>query len=69
MFLNDHLALGVEYRHKPNNLSVFWKDDCRDIFLAWIPHRRAPLTLAYAQLDNVANQPDQEAVYDSVQLS
>ncbi|MDP1711639.1 MAG: DUF3034 family protein [Candidatus Nanopelagicaceae bacterium] len=69
IFLNDHLAIGMEYRSKPNNLSVFREDDYRDIFAAWIPGKRVAFTLAYAQLGTIANQTDQTAVYASVQVS
>lgn len=69
IFLNDHMAIGMEYRSKPNNLSVFREDDYRDIFVAWVPGKRVALTLAYAQLGTIANQADQTAVYASVQVS
>ncbi|MDP2029699.1 MAG: DUF3034 family protein [Thiobacillus sp.] len=68
-FLNDHLTIGVEYRSKPNNLSVYREDDYRDLFAAWMPNKRVALTLAYAQLGTIANQADQTAVYASVQVS
>lgn len=69
VFINDALALGIEYRYEPDNLSVFREDDYRDIFLAWVPNKTVSFTLAYVQLGNIANQPDQEAVYGSLQIS
>lgn len=69
VFLNDAVALGMEYRHKPDNLSAFREDDYRDVFLVWLPSKSVSLTLAYAQLGNIANQPDQTAAYASLQLS
>lgn len=69
IFLNDHVAIGMEYRTKPNNLSVFREDDYQDVFIAWLPNKKLALTLAYAQLGTIANQPDQTAVYASVQFS
>jgi len=69
VFLNDHLALGMEYRHKPNNLSVYREDSSCDLFLAWMPNKRVAITLAYVQLGTVADKADQQALYTSLQLS
>lgn len=69
VFLNDAVAPEMEYRHKPDNLSVFREEDYRDVFFAWLPNKSVSLTLAYAQLGNIANQPEQEAVDASLQLS
>ncbi len=69
VFLNDHLALGIEYRHKPNNLSVYREDSYRDLFLAWMPNKRVAVTLAYAQLGTVADKANQQALYTSLQLN
>lgn len=69
VFLNDHLAVGMEYRHKPDNLSVYEEDSYRDLFLAWTPNKRLAITLAYAQLGTVADKADQQALYTSLQLS
>jgi len=69
IFLNDYWALGMEYRSKPNNLSVFREDDYRDVFVVWLPSKDVAVTLAYAQLGTLANQTDQDAVYASIQFS
>jgi len=69
VFLNDHLALGMEYRHKPNNLSVYQEDSFRDLFLAWMPNKHVAITLAYAQLGTVADKSNQQALYTSLQFS
>ncbi len=69
VFLHDHLVLGAEYRAKPDNLSVFKEDDFWDGFVAWIPHKSVSLTLAYADLGNIADKADQRGLYASVQVS
>lgn len=69
VFLHDHLVLGAEYRAKPDNLSVFKEDDFWDGFVAWIPHKSVSLTLAYADLGNIADKADQRGLYASLQLS
>ena len=61
--LNPHVAIGVEYRFKPNNLEAFGRaaglgdalaeDDWKDIFIAWAPNKNASLTLAYLDLGRI----------------
>lgn len=62
------LALGVEYRMKPDNLKVAKEEDWKDIFLAWAPTKNISLTVAYALLGNVAIRDNQSAFYSSLQL-
>lgn len=69
VFLNDRLAVGMEYRHKPNNLSIYREDNYQDIFIAWMPNKRVSMTFAYAQLGTVADKADQSALYASLQFA
>lgn len=69
VFLNDSLALGVEYRTKPDNLSVFREDNFQDVFVAYLPNKHLALTAAYARLVTIADKKDQDALYLSVQGS
>lgn len=69
VMLNDHLALGAEYRRKPDNLSAFREGDFRDVFLAWFPHRNIALTAALANLGSIAGKPKQMGTYVSIQLT
>lgn len=68
-FLNDNLVLGIEYRQKPDNLSVFREDDFKDVFVAWIPVKYVSLTVAYADLGNIADKNHQRGSYLSLQGS
>ena len=53
------LALGAEYRRKPDNLNPsvlgagLKEDDWWDVFLAWAPCRNVSLTAAYVQLGRI----------------
>ncbi|MFN3586462.1 MAG: DUF3034 family protein [Moraxellaceae bacterium] len=69
VLMRDDLAIGLEYRQKPDNLSVFAEDDFADAFVAWFPHKRVSLTLALADLGNIANQASQQGGYLSVQFN
>lgn len=61
--LSRKLAIGAEYRKKPNNLqalgasaglgNALQEDDWHDLFLAWAPSKHASLTLAYVDLGRI----------------
>jgi hypothetical protein len=65
----DQLAVGVEYRRKPDNLNAFKEEDFRDVFVAWFPHRNVAVTAAVAKLGTIAGKPPQDAFYLSLQLT
>jgi hypothetical protein len=69
VFVTDHIVLGAEYRMKPDNLSVFEENDCWDAFVAFIPFKNVSLTLAHADLGNIADKADQRGWYASLQAS
>lgn len=66
--LNRYLAIGAEYRQKPNNLSIAQEDDWYDAFIAYAPSKHISLTLAYANLGNIVIKNNQHGVYASVQV-
>ncbi len=66
--LSRNLAVGVEYRMKPNNLGIAREDDWYDVFLAWAPTKHVSVTLAYANLGNIVIKDNQRGVYASVQI-
>jgi hypothetical protein len=61
--LSKNVAIGAEYRFKPNNLESLGRaaglgdalreDDWKDIFIAWAPSKNLSLTLAYVDLGRV----------------
>lgn len=59
--LRKDLAVGAEYRRKPNNLDqsvlgagALKEDDWYDVFVAWAPTKQVSLTLAYVDLGRIA---------------
>ncbi len=66
--LSRHVAVGAEYRTKPNNLGFAREQDAYDAFIAWAPARYVSLTLAYTMLGDIATFRDQHGAYASVQL-
>lgn len=69
VMLTDRLALGAEYRGKPDNLSAFREDDFSDVFVAWFPNKRVAVTLAWVRLGSVAGIGGQDGAYLSLQLT
>jgi hypothetical protein len=69
VFLLDQLVLGGEYRKKPNNLSAFREQDFKDVFLACFPVKYLSVTLAYTDLGNIADKPEQRGLYISLQAN
>lgn len=73
MLLRKDLAVGVEYRAKPDNLAfagaAFREDGWRDVFVVYTPSKRFSLTAAAVNLGNIVGNPRQTGVYLSGQLS
>lgn len=69
MLVRDDLALGAEWRAKPDNLSVFREQDATDLFVAWFPSRFLSTTVSYVDLGNIANKPRQRGWYLSLQAA
>jgi len=71
--LRKNIALGAEYRAKPNNLAfaseAFREQAWKDLFIAWAPCKHASLTLAYVDLGNIVGHPRQTGAYASLQLA
>jgi hypothetical protein len=67
MFLSRGLAVGAEYRQKPDNLSAQTENDAFDVFVSWFPDKRLSLTGAWVMLGDVAGAPDQSGFYLSLQ--
>lgn len=69
VLLDPHLAVGAEYRQKPDNLSFARESGASDLFVAWFPCKRVSLTAAYVSLGPVAGLRDQRGWYLSLQGS
>jgi hypothetical protein len=77
--LRRDLAVGVEYRAKPDNLNrtilgggALKEDDWKDVFIAWAPNKHFSLTAAWVDLGHIAPaaQPKrQDGAYLSAQFA
>lgn len=68
LLLRRDLAVGLEYRSKPDNLGIAREDGAFDAFLAWAPSKHVSLTLAYVDLGNIVIADDQRGFYASLQV-
>jgi hypothetical protein len=67
--VSRHLAVGGEYRMKPDNLSFAREDDAWDVFAVWFPSKRVSLTAAFADLGSIAGKAGQRGAYASIQVA
>lgn len=65
LLVNKHLAIGAEYRQKPDNLGLK-EHDWHDIFVAWFPNKHVSVTAAYIDLGTIAGLDDQTGWYLSL---
>lgn len=69
VLVSRHLAVGGEYRIKPNNLGFAQEDDSFDLFAAWAPVHHLTLTAAYVDLGDIATLTAQHGAFLSLQTS
>jgi Protein of unknown function (DUF3034) len=65
VFLSRHLAVGVEYRQKPDNLGLK-EEDWKDFFVSYIPNKHVNATVAWADLGDIAGAKNQQGIYLSL---
>jgi hypothetical protein len=65
--LTRRLAVGAEYRSKPDNLGFAQEDDAFDLFAAWAVTRNVTLTAAYADLGDIATVKNQRGAFLQLQ--
>jgi hypothetical protein len=65
--VDKHLAVGAEYRTKPNNLGFAKEDNWYDVFAAYAINKHLSATIAYANLGSVATFRNQNGVFVSLQ--
>ena len=67
VLLTRSLALGGEFRARPDNLRFAREDSAFDLFSAWFVNRHLSVVLAYVDLGRIAGQGRQNGVYLSLQ--
>ena len=67
LLLTDNLAIGYEYRQKPDQLNFATEDDWQDIFLAWFVNKHLSVVTAYTDLGSIAGYENQQGWYISIE--
>ena len=65
--IDYNLAVGGEFRTKPDNLGFAREDNAWDLFGAWFINKNVSLTAGYVNLGRIAGQTSQSGVYFSLQ--
>lgn len=65
--LSRNLAVGAEYRSKPDNLSFAREDDGASAFVAYLPSKHVSVTGAVVDLGSIGGAGGQRGAYLSVQ--
>ena len=73
LLLRKNIAVGAEYRAKPDNLNfagaAFHEDDWKDVFIAWAPNKTLSVTAAWVDLGNIVGNKHQTGAYVSAQIA
>ena len=64
--LNRNVAVGAEYRMRPNNLGIAREGDAYDFFVAWAPTRNISLTAGFVDLGRIVTRERQRGAYLSL---
>ncbi len=67
LLLTRWLAIGGEYRTRPDNLRFAHESPALDAFIAAFPTKNVSVTLAYVGLGTIADRKDQNGVFLSLQ--
>lgn len=67
LFLTRSIAVGAEYRQKPDNLSALSEEGAADVFVVWFPSKHISITGAYVMLGQIAAARSQNGFYLSIQ--
>lgn len=69
ILLSNSVAMGAEYRVKPDRLAFSREDNWSDYFIAYFPNKNVGFVMAVAQLGTIATLPHQSGLFLSVQGS
>lgn len=67
VLLNYNVAIGTEFKQKPNTLNFADEQHWRDVFIAWFINKHVSLTAGYVDLGSIAGLTNQQGYYLSVE--
>lgn len=63
LFLHSQLAIGAEFKQKPNELTSAREDHWRDVFVAWFANKHLSFVGGYVDLGSIATLKNQTGYY------
>lgn len=69
IFVTPDWIVGIEYRQKPDNLSIAREDDWQSVYSAYFFNKHLSLTGAWLDLGDIAGLPSQRGGYVSLQAA
>lgn len=69
LLLTPNLAVGVEFRQKPNQLAFADEQHWRDAFVAWFVNRQLSVVGGYVDLGDIAGLTNQQGYYLAVEAT
>lgn len=67
LLLNYNIAIGAEFKQKPNELAFADEQHWRDVFVAWFVNKHLSVTAGYVDLGSIAGLDNQQGYYLSVE--
>jgi hypothetical protein len=67
VLLNYNVAIGAEFKQKPNKLAFANEQHWRDVFVAWFINKQLSVTAGFVDLGNIAGLTNQQGYYLSVE--
>jgi hypothetical protein len=67
ILLTNQVAIGAEFKQKPDALAFAAEQHWRDIFVAWFINKNLSLTGAYVDLGSIAGFDNQQGFYLSIE--
>lgn len=69
LLLTPALAVGVEFRQKPNQLAFAAEEHWRDLFVGWFINRHVSVVAGYVDLGSIAGLAEQQGYYLAVEAT
>lgn len=67
VLLNYNVAIGIEFKQKPDALDFATEQHWRDVFVAWFINKQVSVVAGYADLGSIAGFTEQQGYYLSIE--
>lgn len=67
LLVRHDVAIGIEFKQKPNQLAFAREDHWKDLFVGWFINRNVSIVAGYVDLGSIAQLDDQTGFYLAIQ--